>query len=42
VRRTARSARHGLGERGETVPAIALVIVSVVTWGAIALAVLSR
>ncbi len=42
VRRTARSAQHGLGERGETVPAIALVIVSVVTWGAIALAVLNR
>ena len=42
VRRTARSAQHGLGERGETVPAIALVIVSVVTRGAIALAVLSR
>jgi hypothetical protein len=42
VRRTARSARHGLEERGEAVPAIALVIVSVVTWAAIALAVLSR
>lgn len=42
VRRTARSVRQGLGERGEAVPAIALVVVSVVTWGAIALAVLSR
>jgi type VI protein secretion system component VasF len=42
VRRTARSAQHGLGERGETVPAVALIIVSVVTWVAIALAVLGR
>jgi hypothetical protein len=42
VRRTARSVQQELGERGEAVPAIALVFVSVVTWGAIALAVLSR
>ena len=42
VRRTARSAQQELGERGEAAPAIALVVVSVVTWGAIALAVLSR
>jgi hypothetical protein len=42
ARRTTRSAQHELGERGEAVPAIVLVVVSVVTWSAIALAVLSR
>lgn len=41
-RRSARSAQQELGERGEAVPAIALIVVSVVAWGAIALAVLSR
>ena len=42
ARRTTRTAQHELGERGEAAPAIVPVVVSVVTWGAIALAVLGR
>ena len=42
VRRTTRSAQHELGERGEAAPAVVLVVVSLVTWAAVALAVLGR
>jgi hypothetical protein len=42
LRRHVHAAQRELVERGEAVPAIALIVVSIVTWGAIALAVLSR